>query len=178
MTRSPTNRYHAPVIDKERVSLYTVENIVNNLTTNEESNGGGDAQARYITKTVTLADGQDAEDLKAFITAYKPSSAGVNVYYKILHGEDGDTIDQRPWVNMTQVTNGEVVSDSENEEDYKEYEYTIPTGNLVADVVQYTNTQSVTYAGFKRFAIKIVLTSSNTVKVPRVTDLRVVALQA
>ena len=43
--------------------------------------------------------------------------------------------------------------------------------------MQYTNSQGVTFTGYKFFKIKIVLLSPNTSIVPRVKDLRAIALQ-
>jgi hypothetical protein len=174
-----TNKRHSPAIDNERAALFTVENLVNNDSTNENSTFGGNATAKYITRTVTLADGQDAEDLKIFLTAYKPGTSDIQLYYKILNVEDSDTLDDQSWTQMTQTTSAVTVSDSENRNDLKEYEYNIPAANLTGTggEVQYVNSESVTYTGFKYFAIKIVLLSSTTSNVPRVRDFRAIALQ-
>jgi hypothetical protein len=177
--KNTTNPYHSPIIDSDRAAFFVVENLVNNDSTGEDGSSGGNADARYITKTITLAEGQDAEDLKVYLTAYKPSSTDVKVYAKILNSEDGDDFEVRNWIEMFRSSNTTESSDSENIYDYKEYEYDIPSSSLTGTngELQYTNSQNVTYTGFKRFAIKIVLLSSNTVKPPRVKDLRVIALQ-
>lgn len=178
MTNS-LNRRHSPAIDNDLNSLFVAENIINNDSAGEDGTAGGNALARYITRTVTLADGQDAEDLKVFLTAYKPSSADIKVYAKILHREDGDTLEDRSWIELSQNTLATVVSDGENTEDFKEFEYTMPTSSLTGpnSEVQYTNSGSVTYTGFKYFSIKIVLLSTSPSRVPRLRDFRSVALQ-
>ena len=138
----------------------------------------GNAQTRYITKTITLADGQDAEDLKVFLAAYNPAAANIYVYIKLLNGEDGQTIADKTWLQLTQSTSSTIVSDSENLNDFKEYEYAIPTASLTgaSDEVQYTS-GVVTYTGFKTFKIKIVLLSTSTTRVPRIKDFRAIAIQ-
>ena len=80
---------------------------------------------------------------------------------------------------MTQDTGSEVYSSSENIEDFKEYEFSIPTDKQTGhnDTVEYTNSEGVTFAGFKNFKIKIVFTGTNTSLPPKVRDLRVIALQ-
>lgn len=177
--KNTSNPYHSPVIDTDRIAFFVVENLVNNDFTGEDGTSGGNAQARYITKTITLAEGQDAEDLKVFLTAYQPFSSTIKVYSKILNSEDGDDFEDRNWIEMAISASTSEVSDPENEFDYKEYEYDIPSSNLTGTngEIQYTNSQNVQYTGFKRFAIKIVLLSENTVKPPKVKDLRVIALQ-
>ena len=56
------------------------------------------------------------------------------------------------------------------DEEFIEYEYD-PTGNNV----NYTS-GGATYTTFKTFAIKIVMTSTTTAKVPKISDLRAIAL--
>ena len=169
----------SPAIDNDRTAVLTVENLINNDSTNEDTKDVGNALARYVMRTVTLDDGQDAEDLKVFIGAYKPSTATIKVFAKLLNGEDGDDMDDKTWIDMTQVTPTTVFSDSENQEDFEEYEYTLPTANLTGDngEVQYTTADGVTFTGFKRFKIKVVLLSTSTSRVPRMRDFRAVALQ-
>ncbi len=174
-----SNRRHSPAIDNDRTAIITVENLVNNDSTNEDTTGNGNAAARYIQKTITLDDGQDAEDLKVFLAAYKPSTADIKVYAKLLSADDGETMEDKTWIEMTQATSATIVSDSENTEDFNEYEYTIPTAYLTgpSSEVQYTDSNGVTYTGFKRFKIKVVLLSTTPSRVPRIKDYRVVALQ-
>ena len=169
----------SPAIDMRLGNILLIENFLNNVTTNEEGTAGGDAQARHLTKTVQLADGQDAEDIVVVLDAYKPQGTGVHVYYKILHADDSDTMRDVSWVKMDQDTEANLYSSSENTEDFKEYEFSIPSAKQTGHngTVEYTNSEGVTFAGFKNFKIKIVFTGSNTSLPPRVRDLRVIALQ-
>ena len=152
--------------------------MINNDSTNEDGTGNGNAIARYVQRTVTLADGQDAEDLKVFITAYKPSTADVKVYVKLLDGEDGETMYDKSWIELSQITSVNTVSDYENTQDFKEFEYNIPTAYLTGDSgeVQYTD-NGVLFTGFKHFKIKVVLLSTTPSRVPRIKDFRAIALQ-
>ena len=183
LLKNSSNPYVSPILDIERMAVIGTENIINNDSTDEAASSGGNAVARYITKIITLADDQDAEDLKVHLTAYNPAWADIQVYHKILNGEDGDTMLVRPWKLMTRVTNANVISDSENKFDFRELEYDIADAEMIGGAtapdgaVQYTNSAAVDYIGFKRFAIKIVLLSSNPSKPPRVKDMRVIALQ-
>jgi hypothetical protein len=170
---------HSPVVDLERVSAITVENLVNNDGSGEEAEFGGNAAARYITRKVTLAEDQDAEDLKVFLTAYKPGTADIRVYCKLLNADDGDLFNERQWMQMDQTTSQLVISDNTNREQFREFEYTIANANLTGSngEVQYVNKMGVTFTGYKIFAVKIVLLSTNSANVPRVRDFRAIALQ-
>ena len=169
----------SPMIDLERVSAILVNNKINNDSNNETNATGGNASARYITRILELADGQDAEDIKVKLNAYKPSGTNVEVYYKILNKDDSDFFDDRSWVEMTQDTSSTTISSSENRDDFRVYDFSIPTANLTGSLneVQYVNSQGNTYTGFKFMSIKIVLTSSSESVVPRVKDLMAIALQ-
>jgi hypothetical protein len=169
--------YVSPVIDLNRTHGVFVHNVVNANTANETAASGGAAQNKYICKTITLAEGQDAEDLKVYLTAYRPPNTDVLVYAKIANNEDSDTFESHPWIQLE--TSDTVFSSISNQNDWIEYEFgfsdTIMTGLFGA--VQYTNSNGVAFSGFKQFSIKIVLTSTDSAMVPRVADLRLIALQ-
>lgn len=42
----------------------------------------GEANNRYISKTVTLADGQDAEDIKMYLSAFRPPKSDIAVFIR------------------------------------------------------------------------------------------------
>ena len=159
----------SPVIDTKRNSVITVENIINNVTTDETNAEGGDATARYITRRVNLKDGFDATDLSVFMTANRQAGTGISVYYKVLSLYDENTFGSRPWVLMSETTNTNTVSASDDDNQYLELEFNPSTANT-----QYV--AGGTYPDFKTFAIKVVMTSASTTKIPLINDLRVIAL--
>jgi hypothetical protein len=159
----------SPVIDTKRNSVITVENIINNVTTDETNAEGGDATARYITRRVNLKDGFDATDLSVFMTANRQAGTGISVYYKVLSQYDENTFGSRPWVLMSETTNTNTVSASDDDNQYLELEFNPSTANT-----QYV--AGGTYPDFKTFAIKVVMTSASTTKIPLIKDLRVIAL--
>ena len=177
---STSNPAIGPVVDLERVNLTLVNNTVNNDATNETNANSGNALARYITRTLALADGQDAEDIRVRLNAYKPSTTGISVYYKILNKDDSDAFADREWVLMNQTTVSTVYSSADNENDFKVFDFEVPTANLTGSgsVIQYTNSQSVVFDGYKYLAIKIVLTAQSSGVVPKVDEMMTIALQA
>jgi len=168
-----SNSVHiSPLIDGARNSVITIENIVNDLKTNETNASGGDALARYITRRVTLKDGFDATDLKIYLTANRQSGTVITCYYKVLSQFDPDIFDDKLWVEMEEKTNMLTVSADDTDEEFLELEFGPTTANT-----QYT-VGTVTYDTFKTFAIKIVMTSATgvTTKVPLIKDFRCIAL--
>ena len=192
-TITSNNIVASPVVDVGRTSIVAVHNLINSnseITTSEDYvTSGGNAKSRYISRRVTLADGQDAEDLIVYLTAYKPSTSQINVYYKILHAEDSDTFGQARWIPMT-ISDSGVYSSSENKNDFIEFQFTPPTfaattalpyaygaNTTNSSILEYRNSSKARFVGFKQFAVKIVLTNSVSTNPPRVKDLRVIALQ-
>ncbi|HYM35148.1 MAG TPA: hypothetical protein VET48_07090, partial [Steroidobacteraceae bacterium] len=190
-TFSTNSRQVSPAVDVNRLAVLTIEN---RLTTNaaigtseDAVASGGSSLNRYITRTVTLADGQDAQDIRVYLSAYKHTSSQIAVYYKIRHNADSDTFESQRWIPMTQLTAATVLSDKTNTDDIKEYQYGIPSyTNLYksganttnSNIIEYRNSAGARYSTFKYFAIKIVITDDiNTANPPRLRDVRVVALQ-
>lgn len=138
----------------------------------ENGSSGGNYLSRYITRRVELADGFDAGDLRVYLTAYKPSTTDIQVYYKVMNESDPDDFDNKNYVKMQQATLSTVYSTNTNE--YIEYQF---RPSLTKDFINYT-VGSTTYESFKYFAIKIVMSSTNTTIVPKIRDLRVIALPA
>ncbi len=81
---------------------------------------------------------------------------------------------------MNQTTVSTVFSSSENENDFKIFDFEVPAANLSgpSNTIQYTNSQGVTFTGYKYLAIKIVLAAQSSGVVPKVDEMITIALQA
>lgn len=175
-TFTTQNSNISPVFDISKMACVVVNNYVNNDVTNETTNTGS-AYSKYISRKVVLDDGQEADDLRIYLTADLPAGASVKVYGKFLNDTDATAFDDRPWLLMTETA-------PLNTQGFKEYYYTIPTvtspvtapaGGLSSSTGVYT--YSTNYSTFKTFAVKIVLLSSSTSSVPIVRDMRAIAMQ-
>jgi hypothetical protein len=139
----------------------------------EYDSTGGPVDARYITKPITLADGFDSGDLRVFLSANKQGSSEVHVFYKALSALDGTAFKDRPYQKLECVNPTTTASKTDTE--YREYEY---RPSLTTNQITYTSDDGVTYDTFKTFAIKIVMVSTDPAIVPKVKDLRIIALPA
>jgi hypothetical protein len=192
-TLSTFDPYVSPVIDASRMNCFLVRNNINNLSTDEHKDSGS-AQVRYITRPVELEDGQEAEDLIVFVTAYKPRGTDVKVYARIHNPEDSESFSTKDFTPLKQVTTSNTFSDSVNRNDFKELEFTFSANTngqnfLVSSnshaylntsnnqIVAYRAKDGSIYHTYKTFAIKIVLNSTGTNIVPLVQDMRAIALQ-
>ena len=185
--------YISPIVDLSRATNIVLGNIINNDATDEHKEVGS-AAARYLGRPVTLADGQDAEDLRVLVTAYKPQGTDVKVYARIHNPEDSEGIDLKDYTPLTQLTAANTYSDSVDDGDYKEFEFgfsanTDGQGFLVSsnsharlnssnnNVVAYKAGDGSIHHTYKTFAIKIVMTSTGSEITPIVRDMRAIALQ-
>ena len=159
-------------IQNPTVSIQTVSGTGSiNATaqsTGEERNSGGPIRSKYISRRVTLKDGFDASDLKVILNAYKPLGTNLHVYYKIKNADDPDDFDLKNYTLMSQETSSGTVS--KGKDDIQEFIYKTPS-----DSVAYTSNK-VRYETFKTFAIKIAMVANTTYDMPKVKDMRAIAL--
>lgn len=140
----------------------------------EYSPRGGNAAARYITKKVTLTDGNDSGDLRVYMTAYRPPSTEIYVFYRVQNKNDTQSFENGTWQLMTYVNNTAAFSGSRN--DLYELQFAPGINGVANNQLSYISTNGNTYTKFNQFAIKIVLVSSDNTFVPFLNDLRVLAL--
>lgn len=185
--------YISPIIDLSRAHSVYVHNTINNDTTGEDSLGfpngspvfdsggeievasGGNLVNKYISRIVTLADGQDAEDILVLLTAYIPPNTDIPVYIKARHREDSETIEEKEWIQLTRTDSA--VSSLVNRQDFRDIRYQFDPSDLDGNGVFTYTVGGVQFSGFKQFQLKVGLSGSNNALVPRVKDLRSIALQ-
>jgi hypothetical protein len=143
--------------------------------TGETSKSGGPATAKYVTKKVILEPGYDAGDMNVYLTAYRPVNTDINVYYKILNRNDTQAFSDGTWQLMTKI-NSSSSTYSATRSNLYEYSFAPGSGETSQGYVSYTSTNGQSYTTFSQFAIKVVLTSSDTTYTPFLTDIRAIAL--
>jgi len=154
-TLTSENDNLSPYIDTKRISLLATENRVNNLEDTDLVAETDEASARYFTKPVELVN--PADELRVFFDGNRPSGTNIDVYYKVRPTGSGTPIDQQSWQEMSRVVYGAV---TESDNVFNEYSY---LENFGGD--------------FNIFAIKIVMRSTNEARVPRIRDLRAIAIK-
>jgi len=146
----------------------------NVVAVSEFSASGGNALCRYLTKKVTLAPGNDSQDLRVFFTAYRPSGTNIYVFYKLKAGNDTQPFETNQWQLMTLVngTNGY----STDRTNLLEFEAAPGVNGVANNNVSYTNSQGTIFNNFNQFALKIVMTTADNTMVPVLTNMRALAL--
>jgi len=172
VTMNNTDQNVSPVIDLERVSAILVKNKIDayssGINTTELTPISGTAQAKYITRRVTLADGFDATGLNINVLVNRRPGTTIKVYYKILNKYDTSNFDDKNYVEIPQTTLAGDTIFTNNPNEYAEENYQ-------ALDITYTN-GIVTYNDFNVFAIKVAFFSTNQSVVPQIKALRVTAV--
>jgi len=159
----------SPVIDLQRTSLLLTENIIdkqdNSATTNfnvpiefidETDRTQGTHAAKHITIPVILES--PAVGIKILFGANRPGAAGFRVFFKT--GTADDKLDDIAYTEIAESTSN---PGDENPAVFRQYEY-LPGGQI-------GNLDS-----FTQYQVKIVLTTTNSSKIPVIKDLRTIAL--
>jgi len=136
--------------------------------TGEERNSGGPMLSKYISRRVTLKDGFDASDMKVVLSAYKPKGTDIHVYFKPQSASDPEKFDLKNYILMEQETSPGTFSKGKN--DFQEFVYKTANENS-----NYTSNNAL-YETFKTFSIKVAFVANTTYDMPRVKDLRAIAL--
>ena len=196
---SITTRDTSPFIDHGISTVDIYEHLINNDTTDENTNVEGAASSKYISKTVQLADGLDADDLKIWLTAYRPPGSNITVYAKFKNAADSTELDQIPWTKLQAEDRTNFTSANTNRFDFKEFQYSLGStgfeadgttvtssatagGSAILEILEsgiefkYLDTTGAVYTNYKYFAVKIVMTSTGPHRIPRVKDMRALAL--
>ena len=146
----------SPIIDLDRLSLLSFDNIINEsheLETNKES---GESLARYISKKVDLEN--PADGINVYFDGLLPDdSTNIKVYVKMKDFTSADSWNNSIWREILPAEGKELQVSSGYE--FKETEYAYQN-----DSVQ-----------FESFALKIVFTSSNKAFAPEIKNLRAIA---
>jgi hypothetical protein len=183
---SATTKDTSPVIDHEISSVLLAEYRVNDIAANDITERGrvGAATSKYVSKIVKLADGMDATHVRVLIGAYKPVGTELRVYMRLQSSTDIRAFSDVQWTELTLKPETDARSSTANRYDYRDYEYYLGTTSKAAGegawdnsgVINYIDLDGAVYTSFKYFAVKIVMESSGHNVVPRVKDLRALAL--
>jgi hypothetical protein len=136
----------------------------------ETSKSGGNIRAKYITREIVLEDGFESGDIRVYMDAIRPAPVDIQVYYKVLSGDDVDRISDKTWRRMEKLKN----IYSRNARTLIGLEF---RPSITENRISYTeNGISYPIGGkFKRFQIKVCLLSPDPALVPKIRNLRIIA---
>lgn len=117
----------SPTFDTTTATIQIYENVISANNSGERGENTGYANSKYISKTVTLASGLEAEDLQVYVTAYKPPTTNIEVYCRVINIADADKPSLRQWTKMEETDQQRnTFSTEKNARDLREFAYVIP----------------------------------------------------
>ena len=172
----------SPVIDTQRVSVILTSNRVNSVITNyaEDSRVNSifsDPTAfQYLSKEITLEN--PGTSIKILLSAYNNLYSDIRAFYAISENQNFNPIFV-PFPGYENLNSRGQIIDIQNNNGHPDafVPLTSNTGFSPTDVsfAEYTFTADQLPA-FRSYRIKIIMTSTSQVYVPRLKDLRVIAL--
>ena len=159
------NNNLSPVIDTRTMSVHLIQNRLDNPTSgatpdfvDETTNTGGSAATKYITKPIILENNSTSLDVR--LSANIRSTSAVKMYYRVTSVEDVRLLDDVAWIAFnTDGSPDSAVSPAVDDLTFKEQQYS------ATDI-----------PGFTAFALKIVMTGTNSSYPPLIKDMRGIAL--
>ena len=177
-----TNTYLSPVIDTQRVSTILTSNRVNSVIANYATDSRVDSifddptAFQYISKEIGLET--PSTSIKVIMNAYVNSYCDMRVLYSIGENPGFEPI-FTPFPGYTNLDGRSQIITVENN-DGRSDSFVTPSSSLefdssLLDFKEYSFTVD-NLPPFRNYRIKLVATSTNQVYVPRIKDLRVIAL--
>ena len=126
ITITSTNDFTRPTLTGwNAIPVYFTRYYINNDYT-AENTMYGNAISKEISDTVQLASGQFAEDIMAWLIAYRPIGTDFKVLAKMYNTADPDAFEDKDWTLLTVNENSTTYSSLTNPNDFVEYSYGIP----------------------------------------------------
>lgn len=125
MNKDSNHLYTSPALDEEKMDNFVLRNHINNDANNEVTTRGS-AISKHISSQVSFKRGKFAEDIRVYVTGYRPANTDILVFAKIHNSNDPEAFDDKSWSPLDIKENKYVFSSSTNRNDFNEYVYGFP----------------------------------------------------
>ena len=162
---STTNTKLSPVLDTQRMSVFTIQNRLNSPTSSntpsfvaDTANTGTSSAAVYCTKPVILENNSKALDIR--LTANIRATSEVEMYFRVSGSDQDVQLSELAWTPFNSDGSPDVsIVPSEDDTTFKEYKFS------QANINEFTS-----------FQLKIVMKGTNSSYPPIIRDMRGIAL--
>ena len=147
----------SPVIDTDRLSVILTSNRINSPSNINSAllPVGDEHEAAYITRVATLTNPSGA--IKLMFSGHRPPDTHIKPLYRVLPAGSTDNIEALGWEFFP--TGGDsVIPPTTEEEVYRDYAY------------------EISGLDFTQYQVKILFVSQNQATIPKIMDLRAIAL--
>jgi hypothetical protein len=118
------NDFASVSMNPSDIASYYSKYSINNDYTRENQNYGN-CYAKHISTKISFANGQFAEDLIVYITAYRPQGTDIKVLARMHNSHDSEAFDDKDWTLLEQTDGIDVFSSLTNPSDRVEMTYNL-----------------------------------------------------
>lgn len=164
---STTNPFISPTIENTTADITVrqmqISNTSSHLTAgvDTEVSLNGNSLCKYFSRKMVFEQGRQAEDLRVYVTAYRPLGTEIRMYARFYNAADREPFDDKPWTPLEIKGNKSLLrSSSVDLSNLIEFEYGLPVPESQETVAgSFTTTASsniLTAIGAPAFASKFV----------------------
>lgn len=149
INQSNNELYQSPTINQGDLDMFVIQNDISNTYTTTDANsviidtevaGNGLAAARHIGTKVAFANNRFAEDVRVYMTAYRPANTEIKVYARVHNSADPEAFDDKAWSPLEYKENASRFSSSDDAGDFVEYTLGLPQYSDTANTLPGTFT--------------------------------------
>ena len=182
MNLASSNSRLSPIIDTTRLNLITTSNRINSVVDDYKTDPrvktffDDPSDCQFVTKVVRLKN--SASSLKVYLSAHINVFSDIRLFYAIDNSENSDPVfvpfpgysNIDDFGNTIDISNNDGTPDVFTEKNY--------VTQAISNVDSYSNYEFTAnnLPDFKYFRVKVVLTSTNQAYVPKIKNLRAIAL--
>lgn len=152
MTTASGNPFEAPTVTEEEIDIEVLQRkisanadhyvTVGGVLYDKEVGSTGNTLTKYVSKKISFANNRFAEDVKVFLTAYRPENTDVRVYCRVHNSSDPNSFDNKAWTPLECTVNADQYSAVNNKDSLVEFQYGLPSYSDTANTLPGTFTTS------------------------------------
>lgn len=152
LTKDSNNPFEAPNVDETEIDIEVLTRKISANADNYRTVGGvlydkevgpnGNTLTKYISKKIAFANNRFAEDVKVFLTAYRPENTDIKVYCRVHNSADPNSFESKSWTPLECTVNADQFSAVNNKDSLIEFQYGLPPYSDTANSLPGTFTTS------------------------------------
>jgi hypothetical protein len=150
MTTPGTNPFEAPTVNENEVDIEVLTRKISANADHYQTVGGveydkevgpsGNTLTKYVSKKITFANNRFAEDIKVFLTAYRPENTDIRVYCRVHNSADPNSFENKSWSPLECTVNADQYSAVNTKDSLVEFQYGLPAYSETANTLPGTFT--------------------------------------
>jgi hypothetical protein len=135
------NEFVSPFVDQASADLTVRQVLIGNTTSHivssldSEIGANGVSPCKHLCKKMTFEASRQAEDLRVFMSAYRPAGTDIRAYAKVHNAGDQEAFDDKPWSPLEIKNNRSNIYSATGSTEFVEYEFGFPKAPETSEVL-------------------------------------------